>query len=297
VNRPRQLRLGVVLSSGLTIIGMVAIACAVTGCSSGGTSAAQQQSLASASSTVSADTSIAPTPSSGFATPNTSTTITNIADGLTDPLTVEATGGITVNAAGAVLPDPHRTPGAINPAVTQATISTTICVTGWTTTIRPPSGYTTALKERQLASGYAYHSDILTGDYEEDHLISLELGGSPTSELNLWPEPYNTVDGARVKDVIENKLHSLVCSGALPLATAQHDIATNWWTAYIAYVGAAPGVSAPAIPPAPTAAPVTSAQAGPRNGATALCNDSSYSYAAHHQGACSHHGGVAIFYK
>ncbi|MFE4995514.1 DUF3761 domain-containing protein [Streptomyces mirabilis] len=33
------------------------------------------------------------------------------------------------------------------------------------------------------------------------------------------------------------------------------------------------------------------------NGATALCNDGTYSYAAHHQGACSHHGGVAVFYK
>ncbi|MGW0094876.1 DUF3761 domain-containing protein [Streptomyces sp. NPDC003328] len=32
-------------------------------------------------------------------------------------------------------------------------------------------------------------------------------------------------------------------------------------------------------------------------GATALCNDGTYSYAAHHQGACSHHGGVAVFYR
>jgi hypothetical protein len=208
---------------------------------------------------------------------------------------VEPTGGITVNAAGAVLPDPHRTPGAVNPAVTQATITTTICVTGWTTTIRPAPEYTTALKERQLASGYAYHGDSATGDYEEDHLISLELGGSPTSELNLWPEPYNTIDGARVKDVIENKLHSLVCSGSLPLATAQHDIATNWWTAYVTYVGAAPTVPSPPSPAASTQ--VSTGSGSPPTGATALCNDGSYSYAAHHQGACSHHGGVAIFYN
>ncbi|TWV35885.1 DUF3761 domain-containing protein, partial [Streptomyces misionensis] len=33
------------------------------------------------------------------------------------------------------------------------------------------------------------------------------------------------------------------------------------------------------------------------NGATARCNDGTYSYAAHHQGACSHHGGVAVFYR
>ncbi|MFI1369315.1 DUF3761 domain-containing protein [Streptomyces griseochromogenes] len=33
------------------------------------------------------------------------------------------------------------------------------------------------------------------------------------------------------------------------------------------------------------------------NVATALCNDGTYSYAAHHQGACSYHGGVAVFYR
>ena len=50
----------------------------------------------------------------------------------------------------------------------------------------------------------------------------------------------------------------------------------------------------PAPPPAPLAAP---APVAPGNGATALCNDGTYSYAAHHQGACSSHGGVKAFYK
>ncbi|MFS4093917.1 DUF3761 domain-containing protein [Streptomyces sp. AF1A] len=36
---------------------------------------------------------------------------------------------------------------------------------------------------------------------------------------------------------------------------------------------------------------------GAGNGATARCNDGTYSYAAHHQGACSHHGGAAVFYR
>jgi hypothetical protein len=158
-----------------------------------------------------------------------------------------------------VLPDPRRTPGARNPAVTQASIGSTICVSGWTSTVRPPSSYTTALKERQLASGYAYRGDLSTADYEEDHLISLEIGGSPTSELNLWPEPYDAPDGARVKDVVENRLHALVCSGQISLATAQHAIATNWWTAYLTYVGspASPGpTSQPPAPPSPGTNPV-----------------------------------------
>lgn len=37
-------------------------------------------------------------------------------------------------------------------------------------------------------------------------------------------------------------------------------------------------------------------QNAPKN-ATAKCKDGTYSYAKHHQGACSHHGGVAEWYK
>jgi len=144
-------------------------------------------------------------------------------------------GVAPVVPAGVVLPDRARTPGATNAAVTQATIWTTICVTGWTATIRPPSSYTTTLKRNQLASGYTYKGDLKLGDYEEDHLISLELGGSPTSVLNLWPEPY-VAEGAHVKDKVENKLHTLVCDGAVTLRAAQHAIATDWWTAYVKYV-------------------------------------------------------------
>jgi hypothetical protein len=174
-----------------------------------------------------------------------------------EPAPLETTGGVSVNAAGAVLPDPKRTPGAINPDVTQDTIASTICVSGWTATVRPPSSYTTALKQRQLASGYAYRGDTATSDYEEDHLISLELGGSPATETNLWPEPYVATDGAHVKDSLENKLHSLVCAGTIQLGTAQHAIAANWWTAYLLYVGTptATTYSAPtpaAQPPATT---------------------------------------------
>ena len=85
-------------------------------------------------------------------------------------------------------------------------------MSGWTATIRPDSSYTTELKVQQLASGYTYRGDAAKGDYEEDHLISLELGDAPSAEANLWPEPYKAPEGARVKDVVENKLHSLVCT-------------------------------------------------------------------------------------
>lgn len=164
--------------------------------------------------------------------------------------------------------------------------------------MRPPSSLTTQLKKQQLASGYAYKGDTATGDYEEDHLISLELGGAPSAPQNLWPEPYNAPEGARIKDRVENRLHTLVCDHSISLATAQHAIATNWWTAYQTYVGATSVTPTPApsvrpSAPAPTSRPTP---VSPGNGATALCDDGTYSYAAHHQGACSHHGGVREFY-
>lgn len=152
------------------------------------------------------------------------------------PPVADSAGGSVVNSAGAILPDHNRTPGATNPDVTQATISTTICQSGWTATIRPTSSLTTALKKKQLASGYAYNGDTSTADYEEDHLISLELGGSPDAEANLWPEPYATSTGARTKDKIETRLKTLICNGSVSLVEAQQDISTDWYAAYLKYV-------------------------------------------------------------
>jgi hypothetical protein len=110
---------------------------------------------------------------------------------------------------------PSLTPGALNPDVTQSNIHQTICVRGWTKTIRPPVDYTNALKLEQMR---AYRETGGSSRYQEDHLISLELGGAPLDPRNLWPEPYpraSTVDG------IENELNAKVCSGDLSLADAQ----------------------------------------------------------------------------
>jgi hypothetical protein len=207
-----------------------------------------------------------------------------------------AAGAVTINPAGAVLPNRGRTPGAVNPSVSQANIGQTICVSGWTATVRPPASVTTGLKVAQLASGYTYKGDTATADYEEDHLISLEIGGAPAAEANLWPEPYNAPEGARVKDVVENKLHQLVCERAITLATAQQAIATNWWVAYQDYVRATPNPSTNQAPLAPAQPSPVPAPAASGNGATAQCKDGTYSFAAHHLGACSGHGGVKVFY-
>jgi hypothetical protein len=115
----------------------------------------------------------------------------------------------------AVLPNPTLTPGALNPDVTQATIGSTICVRGWTSTIRPPSSYTSPLKREQMAT---YGLPGSPSDYQEDHLVSLGLGGHPTDPKNLWPEPYPR---AAEVDQIEIDLHDQVCSGEITLAEAQ----------------------------------------------------------------------------
>lgn len=127
------------------------------------------------------------------------------------------------------LPDPICTPGVADPRVTQADILTTICVSGYTTKVRPSSAYTDALKAEQIKA-YGY-SDTNLADYEEDHLIPLEIGGHPTDPKNLWPEPLAGAYPATKKDGVENSLHNKVCSGLMTLAAAQVAIATNWESA------------------------------------------------------------------
>ncbi|MFJ3302121.1 hypothetical protein ACIPSA_03160 [Streptomyces sp. NPDC086549] len=127
------------------------------------------------------------------------------------------------------LPDPSCQPGAFNSDVTQDTIDSTICVSGWTATVRPSSSYTTALKKKQIVE-YGY-TDTSTSDYEEDHFVPLELGGSPKSELNLWPEPEYGTKTAANKDTVENKLKKAVCAGSVSLEDAQDAIVTDWTTA------------------------------------------------------------------
>lgn len=149
-----------------------------------------------------------------------------------------ATAAPTDNVA--ALPNPALTPGALNPRVTQQDIYSTICRRGWTRTIRPPEEYTEALKRLQIRE-YGYR-DRRLGAYEEDHLISLELGGSPTAKTNLWPQPHHVAGGwgSFAKDRLENVLNHLVCSRRLSLAAAQQMISTNWIAAYKRYVGSTP---------------------------------------------------------
>lgn len=131
-------------------------------------------------------------------------------------------------ASGMYLPDPTCTPGAIDPAVTQANIDSTICMTGYTSTVRPSSSITAAFKTLSVAQyGLSYNKTT-----EYDHLISLELGGT-NSVKNLWPEQNRSAATGTTnpKDSIENRLHKSVCAHQVTLSAAQHAIAVNWTTA------------------------------------------------------------------
>ena len=120
--------------------------------------------------------------------------------------------------------DPKLTPGALNAAVTPTTLAQTVCIPGWTATIRPPTEYTNHLKTVQLAQ-YGFPGP--PAGYQEDHFISLGLGGNPTDPRNLWPEPWPR---ARAVDTIERDLHDQLCRGRLRLAEVQRRIATLKWT-------------------------------------------------------------------
>jgi hypothetical protein len=181
------------------------------------------------------------------------------------------------------MPAPRLTPGEAFPGVGPSTF----CVSGYTKRVRDVS---TAMRRQVFAEyqvPYAQHAA-----YEVDHLIPLELGGD-NSIKNLWPEK-----GSRPnpKDGLENELHNLVCRGELSTATAQHAIATNWVAALHTYGSTRSVYDAQASSPKPrSSAPATNSPL--TNNATAKCKDGSYSYAANHQGACSYHGGVAIWYR
>jgi hypothetical protein len=136
-----------------------------------------------------------------------------------------------VVAATPVVPTTSPSPtaaGMLNPLVTPASVTATICRPGWAATIRPPSTWTTALKVRQMAAG---NLGGTAADYEEDHIVPLELGGAARDAANLRPEP---IAEARRKDVAENAWHASVCAGRTSLERAQTVFLTGQWDVVVA---------------------------------------------------------------
>lgn len=129
------------------------------------------------------------------------------------------TSGCVVNGP---LQDTQCTPGDILPNATKEQI----CKSGYASSVR---NVPTSVKNKVYAEyGIAHH---IAGQYEVDHLVSLELGGS-NDISNLWPEAASPKPGFHEKDKVENYLHDQVCSGAVSLQQAQIEIATNWLNIY-----------------------------------------------------------------
>jgi hypothetical protein len=121
------------------------------------------------------------------------------------------------------LPNHKLTPGAVVNLPVE-----TICAPGYSRQAREVSRAT----KLRVCALYRVPSEKCNGqNYELDHLIALEIGGS-NDITNLWPEPHQGENGAETKDRFENYLHRQVCSGKMPISKAQKMIRSNWYKNY-----------------------------------------------------------------
>lgn len=149
-------------------------------------------------------------------------------------LTCAAVFSVAATAAFAQpsVPDPTVTPGAVDPRVTQENIHSTVCVPGYSASVRPPAAKTEEWKREALnASSYP---DRNIKHYEWDHKIPIEVGGNPTDRSNQWLEYRYPADGWDVdlKDRFENWMHRELCAGRVTLLEAQQAFADDWRDAY-----------------------------------------------------------------
>lgn len=122
---------------------------------------------------------------------------------------------------------------ALNPDVDEETIDATICISGYTKSVRPATGYTNGVKKKLMREAGIDVERI--SDYELDHIVPLALGGHPRKLSNLMLQAWDGQHGAKVKDVLEVRLQSLVCHGKLDLTDAQVCIAQDWEACAVRY--------------------------------------------------------------
>lgn len=124
----------------------------------------------------------------------------------------------------AVLPDAKYSPGEIAIADRSQ-----LCPVAHTAARR----HVTREMKMRVCEAYGIPAAKCNGrNYEIDHIISLELGGS-NSLTNLFPQPWWPRPGAHEKDHLENWLHAQVCSGKITLGAAQRFIARDWYRLYL----------------------------------------------------------------
>ena len=130
-------------------------------------------------------------------------------------------------------PDRRCSPGAYYSGLTRAVL----CSASFrTSSIRNVPQQEKFAVEREYGMPAGYYGRSI----EIDHIVSLELGGS-NDIANLFPEPGSGTANYLVKDRLENRLHDLVCSGAITLRAAQRGIAADWEALYTHVFGTAAG--------------------------------------------------------
>ncbi len=132
------------------------------------------------------------------------------------------------------IPDHRRTPGAIDPSVTQKNVFHTACTPGWTRKIRPSASYTNKLKTAQMLE---LGLPGIPHDYHEDHLVPLCVGGHPTDPRNLWPQPIGGKWNDKAKDQLEASVCRAVCRGDMTLKQGQAVFLDepDWTKAYLKF--------------------------------------------------------------
>lgn len=126
------------------------------------------------------------------------------------------------------LPDPTRTPGAINPAIRQDNIAATICKDEYQAEKSPPPSWKAAATRRLVQNLYPGENP---DDFSLDHLVPISLGGAVADPRNLWLQTWTGPD-RELKDRLETLLTKMVCNGQIPLSTAQQRIAGDWRDTY-----------------------------------------------------------------
>lgn len=168
-----------------------------------------------------------------------------------------------------VLPLPLVTQPVLNPQVSDATVSTTVC-TG-TKKYRPPVSYTDKVKRIELSTpvssfseisdprnghvyrvpGYRGYAGLGPSDatrVELDHFLPLSDGGDGYNPANLWPEIGGTANAplagadsrpanSRTKDALEDYVYHQLCPGhgqppRMTLAQAQALYEPDWYASY-----------------------------------------------------------------
>lgn len=132
--------------------------------------------------------------------------------------------------------------GTLSKLVTEKNIRKTVCVSGYTKTVRPPVSFTNSLKIMMFKQTH------LTGSvksFELDHFVPLSLGGSPKDTDNLWLQSWDGEFGALNKDKLETQLHRDLCNNKVTLKKAQQCFLVDWKQCYTQYYSRTRGFTKP----------------------------------------------------